>query len=115
MKSKRYHCKEWDTCYNLRTSHSHHNASLKYGRDMLEVGVSSEEGMSDEEMDGLLGVKYRQLDFLEEDLMCVIKAVASGMFRYDLMIAKGIIEENANNIEHTQNNDARDLLRRFGV
>ena len=110
MKSKRYHCKEWDTCYNLRTSHSHHNASLKYGRDMLEVGVSSEEGMSDEESDRLLEVKYHQLDLLEENLMCVIKAASSGICRHESNIAEGIMQQREQNIDCSKMNDARDFL-----
>ena len=51
-----------------------------------------------------LCVKYPQVDLLEEDLMCVIKAAASCIFRHDSLIAEKIMEDYGSNIGASRRN-----------
>jgi hypothetical protein len=74
-----------------------------------------EEGTIDVAEDRLLCVKYPQLDLLEEDLTCVIKAAASGIFRHDLQIAEKIMEEYGINVDPSLMKDIRMILREAGV
>ena len=55
------------------------------------------------------------MDLLEEDLICVIKAAASGIFRHDSLIAEQIMEEYGSNIDPEKMKDIKDMLRRVGV
>ena len=60
-------------------------------------------------------MKYPQVDILEEVLMCVIKAAASGIFRYDSLIAKNIMKDYGSNIDPAKMKDIRVMLRHGGV
>ena len=75
----------------------------------------SEEGTIDESPNICLCVKYPQVDLLEEDLMCVIKAAASGIFRHDSLIAEKIMEDYGSNIDPAKMKDIRFMLRCVGV
>ena len=80
-----------------------------------DVSSLSEEWTIDESPKVCLCVKYPQVDLLEEDLMCVIKAAASGIFRHDSLIAKKIMEDYGSNIDPAKMKDIRFMLRHVGV
>jgi hypothetical protein len=60
-------------------------------------------------------VKYPQADLFEEDLMCVIKAAASSIFRHDSLISEWIMEEYGSNVDPAKMKDIKVILRRVGV
>ena len=60
-------------------------------------------------------MKFPQLDLLEEDLTCVIKAAASGIFRHDQQIAEQIMRDCGRNVDPSQMKDIRIILREVGV
>ena len=74
-----------------------------------------EEGTIDVAEHKLLFVKFPQLDLLEEDLTCVIKAAASGIFRHDQQIAEQIMRDYGRNVDPSQMKDIRIILREVGV
>ena len=76
-----------------------HRVQKKSFWDELDGSSLSEEGTIDESPKVCLCVNYPQVDLLEEDLMCVIKATASVIFRHDSLIAKKIMKEYGSNID----------------
>jgi hypothetical protein len=97
---------------NLRAGHHVQN---KYFWDELDGSSLSEEGTIDEAPKLCVCVKYPQVDLLEEDLMCVIKADSSGIFRHDSLIAGKIMEDYGSNIDPAKMKDIRFMLRCVGV
>ena len=97
---------------NLRAGHRVQEKSFW---DKLDGSSLSEEGTIDESPNIFLCVKYPQVDLLEEDLMCVIKAAASGIFRHDSLIAKQIMKDFGSNIDPAKMKDIRVVLRHVGV
>ena len=97
---------------NLRAGH---RVQKKSFWDELDGSSLSEEGTFDESPKVFVCVKYPQVDLLEEDLMCVIKAAASGIFRHDSLIAEKIMEDYGSNIDPAKMKDIRFMLRCVGV
>jgi hypothetical protein len=97
---------------NLRAGH---RVQKKSFWDELGGSSLSEEGAIDEVPKVFFCVKYPQVDLLEEDLMCVIKAAAFGIFRHDSLIAEQIMEEYGSNVDPANMKDIKVMLRRVGV
>jgi len=97
---------------NLRAGH---RVQKKSFWDDLDGSSLSEEGTIDESLKVFLCVKYPQVDLLEEDLMCVIKAAASGISRHHSLIAEKIMEDYGSNIDPAKIKDIRFMLRHVGV
>ena len=96
---------------NLRAGHSKNHPSFLKVHDRLDVSILPDHHHKGTKLEE---VRYRQLDYLEEDFMYVIKAAASRIFCHNPTVACNLFQR-VDRVDRTKMKDFRQIMRQFGV